>query len=113
MAVIACACPAVGGSNNPEIQWIELRDGRLIYGADSELDHIPNFSTVGYEEGDAPIPDVPVRAYVEAAETPTRPREFRAPSKPCARCRRMSAAFAERCCWGRESIALPGLSTWM
>jgi hypothetical protein len=67
VGVVACACLAVGGSNNQEIQWIELRDGRLIYGADSELDHIPDFSTVGYEEGDASIPDVPVKAHVEAA----------------------------------------------
>ena len=66
LVVVVWARPAVGGPKNPEIQWIELRDGHLVYGADSDLDHIPDFSTAGYEEGDAPIPDVPVKAHVEA-----------------------------------------------
>src|SRR4029077_17879593 len=43
-----------------------LKDGHLVYGVDSEHNRIPDFSTAGYEEGEAPIPDVPVKVRVEA-----------------------------------------------
>jgi hypothetical protein len=66
-AVVAgFVCAATAGPKNPEMQWVELQNGRLVYGADSDYDRIPDFSTAGYEESDAPIPDVPVKAHVEA-----------------------------------------------
>lgn len=43
-----------------------MQNGHLVYGADSEHNRIPDFSTAGYEAADAPIPDVPVKVRVEA-----------------------------------------------
>jgi hypothetical protein len=68
--VLVWASTGLAGSKNDDLAWIELQNGRLVYGADSDLDRIPDFSTVGYEEGDLPIPDVPVKMQVEAAGDP-------------------------------------------
>src|SRR6202021_3076594 len=46
--------------------WIQMQNGHLVYGTDAEHNRIPDFSTAGYEEGDAPIPDVPGKMRVEA-----------------------------------------------
>jgi len=64
--VLTCACPLDAGSNIKDSPWVRIENGRLVYGSDSELNHIPDFSTAGYQEGDAPIPDVPVKVRVEA-----------------------------------------------
>jgi len=60
------ACAAVAGPKNQELPWIQMQNGHLVYGTDAEHNRIPDFSTAGYEEGDAPIPDVPVKMRVEA-----------------------------------------------
>jgi hypothetical protein len=60
------ACAAVAGPKNQELPWIQMQNGRLVYGTDAERNRIPDFSTAGYEEGDQPIPDVPVKMRVEA-----------------------------------------------
>jgi hypothetical protein len=66
-ALVAFVCLATAGSKIPELDWVQLKDGHLVYGVDSDHDRIPDFSTAGYEEGEAPIPDVAVKAHVEAA----------------------------------------------
>jgi len=66
-ALVGFVCLATAGSKIPELAWVELKDGHLVYGVDSDHDRIPYFSTAGYEEGEAPIPDVAVKAHVEAA----------------------------------------------
>ncbi len=60
------ACAAVAGPKNQELPWVQMQNGHLVYGTDAEHNRIPDFSTAGYEEGDAPIPDVPVKMRVEA-----------------------------------------------
>src|SRR5580658_4145388 len=60
------ACTAIAGPKNQELPWVQMQNGRLVYGTDAERNRIPDFSTAGYEEGDAPIPDVPVKMRVEA-----------------------------------------------
>jgi len=62
-----CAWPALAGQKMDDLPWVQVKDGHLVYGADSERNRIPDFSTAGYEEGNAPIPDVPVKMRVEAA----------------------------------------------
>ena len=47
------------------VDWIEFRNDRLVYGADQYGNHIPDFSTAGYDGGGVPIPDVPVRASLD------------------------------------------------
>jgi len=54
------------GTKSPDLPWVRLKDGRLFYSEDSMHNRIPDFSTAGYEEGDAPIPDVPVKVRVDA-----------------------------------------------
>ena len=62
----ACACAALAGSKIQDLAWVQWQNGRLVYGADTDHDRIPDFSTAGYEEGDAPIPDVPVKMRVDS-----------------------------------------------
>jgi hypothetical protein len=64
---VAAFCAAAGGPNTKDLPWVQMQNGRLVYGTDDEHNRIPDFSTAGYEEGDAPIPDVPVKMHVEAA----------------------------------------------
>jgi len=60
------ASAAIAGPKNQELPWVQMQNGHLVYGTDAERNRIPDFSTAGYEEGDAPIPDVPVKMRVEA-----------------------------------------------
>ena len=62
--VLGFACSSTAGQK--DLAWIELQNGHLVYGTDADHDRIPDFSTAGYEEGNAPIPDVPVKMRVEA-----------------------------------------------
>lgn len=64
--VVGCACLTAAAQKVPDLLWVQLKDGRLVYGTDDDHDRIPDFSTAGYEAGDAPIPDVPVKMRVEA-----------------------------------------------
>ena len=64
--VVAWACLTSTSQKTPDLAWVQLKDGHLVYGVDSEHNRIPDFSTAGYEEGEAPIPDVPVKIRVEA-----------------------------------------------
>jgi hypothetical protein len=64
--ILGCVCLTAAGQKIPDLPWVQLMDGRLVYGTDSDHDRIPDFSTAGYEAGDAPIPDVPVKMHVEA-----------------------------------------------
>jgi hypothetical protein len=54
------------GPKSQELPWVQMENGRLVYGTDSALNRIPDFSTAGYEEGEAAIPDVPVKMRVDA-----------------------------------------------
>ncbi|MGA2219681.1 MAG: hypothetical protein ABSG51_16445, partial [Terracidiphilus sp.] len=54
------------GTKSPDLPWVQMKDGRLFYAEDSMHNRIPDFSTAGYEEGEAPIPDVPVKVTVGA-----------------------------------------------
>ena len=60
--VLGFACSSTAGQK--DLAWIELQNGHLVYGTDADHDRIPDFSTAGYEEGNAPIPDVPVKMRV-------------------------------------------------
>ncbi len=64
--VVGCACLTAAAQKVPDLLWVQLKDGRLVYGTDDDHDRIPDFSTAGYEAGDAAIPDVPVKMRVEA-----------------------------------------------
>jgi hypothetical protein len=49
----------------PPHQWIEFKDGRLIYGTDQLGNRIPDFSTAGYAGGGVDIPDIPVHGTLD------------------------------------------------
>src|ERR1700690_4290928 len=66
---IAGTCAAVAPASK-DLAWVLMENGRLVYGSDSEHNRIPDFSTAGYEEGNAPIPEVPVKMRVEATADP-------------------------------------------
>lgn len=68
--VVCCACPATAGPKTQDLPWVQMQNGRLVYGVDTDHNRIPDFSTAGYEEADAPIPDVPVKMHVEAQGDP-------------------------------------------
>jgi hypothetical protein len=62
LVFIPCAKPQ-GGQNAP---WVSRTvDGTLTYRADEKGNRIPDFSRVGYKDGDAPIPELPVTRVVE------------------------------------------------
>lgn len=49
-----------------EKAWVSLgADGKLIYRADEKGNRLPDFSRVGYKDGDVPIPELPVIRTVE------------------------------------------------
>jgi hypothetical protein len=52
------------GPKSPDLPWVRMKNGHLFYAEDLEHNRIPDFSTVGYEEGEAPIPDLPVQVRV-------------------------------------------------
>ena len=70
LAVLSAFTPTASASKDQNLAWVQMENGRLVYGSDSEHNRIPDFSTVGYEEGNAPIPDVPVKMRVEATGDP-------------------------------------------
>jgi hypothetical protein len=37
------ACAAVAGPTNQELPWIQMKNGRLVYGTDAERNRIPDF----------------------------------------------------------------------
>ena len=51
--------------NAQKVDWIRFVDGRLVYGTDQYGNRIPDFSSVGYEQGTVPIPDIPVKATLD------------------------------------------------
>jgi hypothetical protein len=53
-----------GHKSEVKVDWIKFENGKLVYGADKWGNRIPDFSSVGYEGGGVPIPDVPVRATI-------------------------------------------------
>ncbi len=53
-------------SKPPEVDWIEMRNGALVYGTDQYGNRIPDFSAAGYGGGGVPIPDLPERASLDA-----------------------------------------------
>jgi hypothetical protein len=48
-----------------KVDWIKFENGKLVYGTDEYGNRIPDFSSVGYEGGGVPIPDIAVRATIE------------------------------------------------
>ena len=54
------------GAKREELPWVQMKNGRLFYGEDPAHNRIPDFSTAGYREGGAAIPDVPVKVKVDA-----------------------------------------------
>lgn len=71
MACAAAMVAAAAGllSLNRTDQWqsrfVRLHaDGSLSYKGDKRLNVIPDFSRVGYHQGDKPIPEIPVRLTV-------------------------------------------------
>ncbi|MGI4831098.1 MAG: hypothetical protein ACRYFU_23345 [Janthinobacterium lividum] len=54
-----------GTGNQPD--WINFAGHMLQYRQDVQGNRLPDFSTAGYAEADAPIPMVPVVAHVQAA----------------------------------------------
>jgi hypothetical protein len=66
LLVGASVVMGAGGPKIPDLPWVQMKNGHLFYAEDPEHNRIPDFSTVGYEEGEAGIPDVPVKLRVEA-----------------------------------------------
>jgi hypothetical protein len=68
IAVLAMVSACVAGKSKTEdLPWVQMQNGRLVYGVDDEHNRIPDFSTAGYAGGGVAIPDVPVKMRVEAA----------------------------------------------
>jgi hypothetical protein len=65
LATILFALQWAGAKAAPHVEWIQFRNGRLIYGTDEHGNRIPDFSTVGYEGGRVIIPDVAVRSTLD------------------------------------------------
>jgi len=70
IAFIGClglsGCSAYAASApSPSPDWITFANGRLTYGADAQGNRVPDFSQVGYHNGDAAPPDLPVAATVK------------------------------------------------
>ncbi|AHH97134.1 hypothetical protein KALB_3770 [Kutzneria albida DSM 43870] len=61
-AVIGALIPTQAAS--PE--WITLSGGKLVYGADTQGNRVPDFSQVGYRAGEAAPPQMPVANTVSA-----------------------------------------------
>jgi len=59
-----------------KVDWVKFENGKLVYGADEYGNRIPDFSSVGYEGGGVPIPDIAVRATIDrvAGEKDSTPR---------------------------------------
>jgi hypothetical protein len=69
LIAIGLAAMAYGAPQTQPTRAIALGPGgRLVYTADARGNRIPDFSFSGYMAGGAPIPDVPVRVFVPAAE---------------------------------------------
>lgn len=64
LLVVFLTQASAGNSAATNMSWVRLVGGHLSYESDAHGNRIPDFSAVGYEEGDAPIPDVPIRAEV-------------------------------------------------
>lgn len=60
LGLSGCGTSAASAAPN----WISFANGRLAYGTDAQGNRIPDFSRVGYRNGDAPLPDLPVAATV-------------------------------------------------
>lgn len=58
-----------GKSDKAQVRWIEFQDGKLVYGSDRFGNRVPDFSSVGYETGLKPIPDVAVKATLDPASS--------------------------------------------
>src|SRR5271156_1691732 len=56
-----------GKSAKAQVHWIAFQDGKLVYGSDKYGNRVPDFSSVGYENGLKPIPDVAVKATLDPA----------------------------------------------
>jgi hypothetical protein len=55
-----------GGPKSEDLPWVQMKNGHLVYGEDPAHNRIPDFSTVGYMEGETAIPDVPIKVRVDA-----------------------------------------------
>jgi hypothetical protein len=64
--VCALVVAQAGFPKAKKVDWIEFREGRLVSGIDQYGNRIPDFSTAGYGGGGVTIPDVPVRAALDA-----------------------------------------------
>ncbi|WP_406638248.1 hypothetical protein [Amycolatopsis sp. WGS_07] len=60
LGLSGCSTPAASAAPN----WVTFANGRLSYGTDGQGNQIPDFSRVGYRNGDTP-PELPVAATVE------------------------------------------------
>jgi hypothetical protein len=66
-AVLAANSAMYGaGPKSEDVPWVQMKNGHLFYGEDPAHNRIPDFSTAGYKEGEAAIPDVPVKVKVDA-----------------------------------------------
>ena len=62
----AISAMGAGGAKSDDVPWVQMKNGHLFYGEDPAHNRIPDFSTAGYREGEAAIPDVPVKVRVDA-----------------------------------------------
>ena len=58
-----------GKPDNAQVRWIDFQDGKLVYGSDKFGNRVPDFSSVGYETGLKPMPDVAVKATLDPASS--------------------------------------------
>jgi len=68
VCVVFTANVVMGGAGpkSEDLPWIQMKNGHLSYGEDLAHNRIPDFSTAGYREGEAAIPDVAVKVRVDA-----------------------------------------------
>jgi hypothetical protein len=60
LCAVLAATLAMGGAGpkTEDLPWVQMKNGHLFYGEDPAHNRIPDFSTVGYREGEAAIPDL-------------------------------------------------------
>jgi len=56
-----------GKPEKAHVRWIEFENGKLVYGSDQFGNRVPDFSSVGYETGLKPIPDIATKTALDPA----------------------------------------------
>ena len=69
LVVMALYQSALPRSKSVQVEWIQMRNQRLVYGSDKYGNRIPDFSTAGYGGGGVEIPTVPTKVTLQPKAT--------------------------------------------